>query len=89
MLCQHLTVATPLLTARIKVSYTRTSGVRTLTKTREHPVEQMRCGKERRGLGDDVGYRCVEKHGGEVDMAVVCRVVVMMRTLGAGKDDDE
>ena len=63
--------------------------VQTLTETREHPVEQMRRGKERRGLGNDVGYRGVEEHGGEVDMALVCRVVVMVWTLGAGKDDDE
>jgi hypothetical protein len=66
MLCQHLTVATPLLTARIKVSYTRTSGVRTLTKTREHPVEQLRRREESRSLGDSIGKRGIEEHGGKV-----------------------
>lgn len=49
----------------------------------------MRRGKERRGLGNSIGERGVEKHGIEVDVAVVYRVVVMMGTLSAGKDDNE
>jgi hypothetical protein len=61
-----------------------------LTETREHPVEQLRRREERRGLSDSVGKRGVKKHGEEVQVvAVVCRVMVLMGTLGAGKDDNE
>ncbi|KAI9457208.1 hypothetical protein BJY52DRAFT_512945 [Lactarius psammicola] len=70
MRCRHLPAVSPLLTGRIKyVSYMNSLPERKvqLTKTREHPVEQMRCGKERRGLGDHVDDRGVEEHGGEVE----------------------
>lgn len=60
-----------------------------LTEAREHPVEQLRLRKERGGLGDNVCERGVEEHGGEADVAVVCGVVVTMRTLSTGKDDEE
>lgn len=94
MQCRHLTVISPLSTARIKEDHIVSVSSRfhyesQLTETREHPVEQLRRGKERRSLGDSVGERGVEEHGGEVEMAVICRVVVLMGTLGAGKDDNE
>ena len=60
-----------------------------LTKTREHPIEQLRRRKKRRGLGDSAGERGIEEHGGETQVAVICSVNVSMGTLGAGKDNNE
>lgn len=94
MRCRHLTVVSPLLTARIKEDHivsvsSHSQNESQLTETREHPVEQLRRGKERRSLGNSVGERGVEEHGGEMEVAVVCRVVVLMGTLGAGKYNNE
>ena len=49
----------------------------------------MRRREDCRGLGDSVGERGIEMHGGEVQVAIMCRVMALMGTLGAGKDDNE